>query len=35
MNITEISSNSQIQLVLNKADLKELFQGKKVRIFYK
>lgn len=25
MNITEISSNSQIQLVLNKADLKELF----------
>ena len=24
MNITEISSNSQIQLVLNKADLKEL-----------
>lgn len=26
MNITEISSNSQIQLVLNKADLKELFR---------
>lgn len=25
MNITEISRNSQIQLVLNKADLKELF----------
>lgn len=25
MNISEISSNSQIQLVLNKADLKELF----------
>ena len=25
MNITEISSNSQIQLVLNKADLQELF----------
>lgn len=25
MNITEISGNSQIQLVLNKADLKELF----------
>ena len=25
MKITEISSNSQIQLVLNKADLKELF----------
>lgn len=25
MSITEISSNSQIQLVLNKADLKELF----------
>lgn len=25
MNMTEISSNSQIQLVLNKADLKELF----------
>lgn len=25
MNITEITSNSQIQLVLNKADLKELF----------
>ena len=25
MNITEISSNSKIQLVLNKADLKELF----------
>lgn len=25
MNITEISSNSQIQLVLNKADLKEFF----------
>lgn len=25
MNIKEISSNSQIQLVLNKADLKELF----------
>ena len=25
MNITEISSNSQIQLVLKKADLKELF----------
>ena len=25
MNITEISSNSQIKLVLNKADLKELF----------
>ena len=25
MNITEISSNSQNQLVLNKADLKELF----------
>ena len=25
MNITEISSNSQIRLVLNKADLKELF----------
>lgn len=25
MNITEIASNSQIQLVLNKADLKELF----------
>ena len=25
MNMSEISSNSQIQLVLNKADLKELF----------
>ena len=25
MNMTEISSNSHIQLVLNKADLKELF----------